>query len=287
MKAGHRILRRLRQIRVILGVSVYTLLSPAGYLWFAVLLHLGTSDPTRRARRLQRTTAAAYRFMHDFLRVTRIARFDHRRVRVDRPAGPCVVVANHPTLMDITALTAVFGGGSTVAKPALFRRRMIRPLMVGAGHIEGHGDDPVAAGRVVEAAVDRLARGLTVIMFPEGTRSRPGEMGPFGRAAFEIACRARVPVVSVGIRCEPLWLSKEVVLFDPPHPMPDLRLEGLATDDPAGVDYDSRALRSSVEARFRAWFTGVPVPEDLTSHPVGDVSRDSEDSAKTELPRDA
>jgi hypothetical protein len=65
-----------------------------------------------------------------------------------------------------------------------------------------------------------------------------------------------VPVVSVGITCEPTWLSKEVPLFDPPHPVPDLRLETLATDDPAGLDYDSRALRRVVVARFREWSAG-------------------------------
>jgi hypothetical protein len=78
----------------------------------------------------------------------------------------------------------------------------------------------------------------------------------FGRAAFEIACRARVPVVSVAIRCEPIWLSKEVTLFHPPHELPRLQLLNLATDDPARVDYDSRRLRMTVERRFQSWFDG-------------------------------
>ena len=61
----------------------------------------------------------------------------------------------------------------------------------------------------------------------------------------------------VAIRCEPMWLSKEVRLFDPPHPMPQLRLLNLATDDPATVDYDSHRLRQAVEGRFQAWFNGA------------------------------
>ncbi len=255
-RRGAAWLRRARKLRVILTVTVYTVLSPFGYLFFWLLLAFQPSDPIVRARRLQRVTSGAYRVMHDWLRVFRIARFDHRGALGVPPAGPVVVVANHPTLMDVTAITAALGGGSTVAKPILFRRGSLHALMVGAGHIEGAGDDPIATGRVIDQAVDRLRHGLSVIIFPEGTRSPPRRLHPFGRAAFEIACRARVPVVSIGITCEPTWLSKEVPLFDPPHPMPDLRLETLATDDPASLDYDSRALRRAVEARFREWSAG-------------------------------
>jgi 1-acyl-sn-glycerol-3-phosphate acyltransferase len=266
-------LRRTRWLRVAITVAIYTVLSPFGYLLIAVAHATGSADPLRRARRMQRITAGAYRIMHAWLHWVRITRYDRREVLRDVPAGACVVVANHPTLMDVTAILAALGSGITVVKPALYRRRTLRPLLMGAGHIEGPGADPVAAGRVIDQAVERIRQGFSFVIFPEGTRSVGGRLRPFGRAAFEVACRARVPVVSVAIRCDPVWLSKEVPLFEPPHPVPRLRLRTLAIDDPARVDYDSRRLLRTVEARFQRWLSDGR-PPDLLEHPTRVAGRD-------------
>jgi 1-acyl-sn-glycerol-3-phosphate acyltransferase len=126
----------------------------------------------------------------------------------------------------------------------------------------------------VEEAVRRIRQGFSLLVFPEGTRSVRGRLLPFGRAAFEVACRARVPVVSIGIRCEPVWLSKEVTLLDPPHPVPRLALHVLAIDDPARVDYDSRRLRRVVEGRFRRWLPDGP-PSGRTDAPILVATKDT------------
>lgn len=256
----HSFFRRARKVRAVITVAVYTVLAPFGYVGFATLCAIPTADATRRARRLQFVTSRAYRLMFLWLRVMRITRFSPRWPIGEIPEGPCVVVANHPTLMDVTGITAVLGGGCTIVKPELYRRPMLRPLLDGAGHIEGPGADPHAVGQVVDTAVQRLHDGLRLIIFPEGTRSPEGGLRRFGRTPFEIACRAKVPVVSIGVQCDPVFLSKETPIFDPPHPVAELRLQVLAIDEPAGVDYDSRALRRSVEERFRSWFAaGKPL----------------------------
>lgn len=243
-------------MRCALTVFLYTVNAPFAYVVFALIACLPTRDALGRARRIQAFQAFAYRRMHDWLRGFGITRFDHRRALRDLPAGPAVVVANHPTLMDITSITACLGGGFTIVKPELWRRRMLHPLLRSAGHIEGPGEDPFSAGRVVRDAIERLERGHSLIVFPEGTRTRPDERRPFGRIAFEIACRACVPLVSIGVRCEPPYLTKERTVLDPPHPCPVLELELLAVDDPADVGHDSRALLQRVEQRFRAWAGG-------------------------------
>jgi 1-acyl-sn-glycerol-3-phosphate acyltransferase len=265
--ASHTLLRFVRQATVVFSLGVYALLSPAGYLLFTLLGALPTADPLRRTRRLQRITTGAYRLVHGHVHRTRVVDFDPRQALPDLPAGPFVLVANHPTLMDVTALLAALGGGITVIKPALFKRRLLRPLLAGAGHLEGPGDAPLGTGPVLDAAVERLAQGFRVVIFPEGTRSPPDKLLPFGRAAFEIACRARVPVVSVGIRCNPPWLTKEVGYFSLTWPPPALRLEVLASDDPARVDWDSRRLRKKVEARFHSWFRNGTPAEPTTGRP--------------------
>lgn len=251
----------IRRVNVWITVGTYSVIAPVGYAILATLCFCWRKDPIRRARRLQSITANAYRFMHRWLGWTRITVFDHRRALPDLPKGPCVVIANHPTLMDVTAVTAVLGGACSIVKPALYRRAMIKPLLLGLGHVEGPGPDPIRIGRVVDDVIERLGWGLPVVIFPEGTRSPKHGLGRFGRVAFEIACRAKVPLVSLTITCEPTYLSKQVTLFRPPHPTPHMHIGVLAVDHPGTVDgtmsTDSRQLRKTVEERYRAWLCKV------------------------------
>ncbi len=187
--------------------------------------------------------------MHWWLTRTRITSFDWRATAAQLPRGPCVVIANHPTLMDVTAITAALGGAISIVKPRLYERAMIRPLLVGLGHVEGPGADPIRAGRVVEDVMERLSWGLPVVIFPEGTRSPAGGLMPFGRVAFEVACRAQVPLVSLAITCDPVYLSKQVPPFRPPHPMPRLEVTRLETWEPDKLT-TSRALRARIEMLY-------------------------------------
>ena len=250
-----RIQGALRTLAAVFTVWSYLLLAPFGLVIFFVLGQLWRKDPMLRARRIQALTVRFYRFMHDWLRLLRITHFDPRQHIQGMPTGPCVVIANHPTLMDITSISALIGGGCTIVKPQMFRRPLLNPLIVGAGHIEGPGEDMVTIGKVLEDALQRLDAGFKLIIFPEGTRSRTDGLLPFGRTAFEIACRAGVPLVSFSIRCDPVYLSKEVLVYRPPHPTAQLRLELLAVDDPADVNHDSRALRQRVRDRYEDWWT--------------------------------
>lgn len=118
------------------------------------------------------------------------------------PAGGCVVVANHGSHADAPALLAALGAGPAprVAAAADYwftggvRSQVCRTLVGGfAVRRGGGGADDLAA------ALARLRAGHAVVVFPEGTRSRDGELGAFRSGAFRLAEAAGVPVVPVGI----------------------------------------------------------------------------------------
>jgi 1-acyl-sn-glycerol-3-phosphate acyltransferase len=245
----------LRTVAVVVSVAGYTLLAPMGYVPFAFLCWLWRDRPLVAARRLQTCMQWGFRFTLGWLRLVRIADCRYDGVPDALPPGPCVVVANHPTLLDVLAVTACLGGATTIVKPSVFNRRLVHPFLVGAGLLEGPGQDPISIGRVIDDCVRRLRDGMRIYVFPEGSRSPPGRLRPFGRVAFEIACRANVPLVVLGIRCEPVYLSREVPLFRPPHPTPRLRLELLAIEQPKAHG-NSRKLAAAVERRLRAWCLG-------------------------------
>ena len=61
--------------------------------------------------------------------------YDPRRAPRPLPEGPFVLVTNHPTLVDVTAMIAAYGELCVVAKGSLFRNPLIGPLLRLCGHI--------------------------------------------------------------------------------------------------------------------------------------------------------
>lgn len=243
--------RALRIAGTALVVAVYFVASPVGYAIFAIWSALPTRAPERRRRRFQRIVHRAFRAMHAVLRGLSILDFDPRKVRGRVPHGPCLLVANHPTLTDSSAILATIDPVVYAVKPSLHRQRWARPLFESVGAFEGPGDSPFAAGRFVDEAVARLASGQRVLVFPEGTRSSSVLPDPFGRAALEIAIRAGVPIVPLSIRCTPRWLTKESRFLDPPDEVPRLSIHVLEPIPAPPPGSSSRALRDIVQRRIR------------------------------------
>ncbi len=246
--------RNLRRAGIVLCVGTYFAASPFGYALFAVWSALPTRDPARRARALRGIVSTAFRSMHALLRWTRIVDFDPRAHAARVPASPCVLVANHPTMMDISALLAADSNLVFPVKPRLFNRFWARPLFRQSGQFEGAGQDPLRIAQMIEAAVERLEAGQRVIIFPEGTRSPERGLHPFGRVAFEIAQRAAVPIVPLVIHCAPRYLGKTNGFRRPPADLPRLRIEVLEPIDPSApglAGSSSRTLRDIVAQRIR------------------------------------
>ncbi|MBK7948129.1 MAG: 1-acyl-sn-glycerol-3-phosphate acyltransferase [Deltaproteobacteria bacterium] len=238
-----------RRIGVALCVGLYFAASPIGYAIFAGWAAIPARDPARRAEELRAIVTLAFRSMHAFLRWARIVDFDPAEHAGRIPDRPCVLVANHPTLMDISALLAADSNLVYPVKSSLFNRFWARPLFRSAGLFEGAGQDPLRVRQMIDAATGQLAAGRRVIIFPEGTRSPERGIHEFGRVAFEIARRAGVPIVPLVITCRPRFLGKTSGFSRPPAALPRLRIRVLEPLDPVAKPWSgssSRTLRDIV-----------------------------------------
>jgi 1-acyl-sn-glycerol-3-phosphate acyltransferase len=248
--------RALRLLRVSFVLSSYfILLAPIGYAGFAIWAMIPMRDARWKARKLQWVMSTAFGTMHKILRWMRILHFDPREVDGEFPTEPCVLVANHPTLVDISSLLATQSNLVFPVKSSMFRTFWARPLLEAADHFEASASDPFSVGKVVDKGVERLQQGYRVLIFPEGTRSPLGDLHPFGRTAFEIAVRQNVPVVPVVITCKPHWLSRERSFFNPPSEVPRLRIRVLDPIFPEAEGSSSRALRDTVSERIKTAIT--------------------------------
>jgi len=166
------------------------------------------------------------------------------------PEGqPVVYISNHSSNFDIWALALVLPGSVRfVGKKELTRIPVLGRGLLAAGHIS---IDRVVTRRAFQA-YDRAALtirgGISVVVFPEGTRTRTGELLPFKNAPFVLAIRAQVPVVPVYVHDTYRILPRRGIRL---HPMP-IRIrvgEPIAT---AGMNPEARRkLREVTEAAIR------------------------------------
>lgn len=112
------------------------------------------------------------------------------------PAGPVIYMGNHQSNFDILALTvAIPRRFSWLAKEELFRVPFFGGAMRRAGYIPLDRSDGRQALKSIEQAARRIREGFSVVVFPEGTRTRDGALLPFKKGGFLLASRAAVPVV--------------------------------------------------------------------------------------------
>jgi len=125
------------------------------------------------------------------------------------PRGePVVFMANHESWLDIPALLAVVPVQVRfLAKKNLFAIPFFGWAISAMGFIPVDRKNRRNAVKSFEEAAERIRRGRSVLIFPEETRSRDGNLLPFQRGGFLIALKAGIPIVPVGLegprRCLP------------------------------------------------------------------------------------
>jgi len=116
------------------------------------------------------------------------------------PDGPAIFASNHESALDIWAVTAAIPRGVRfVAKKELFRIPVFGWYLALGGHVKVDRRDRGQALASLAAAGRKVASGTSLIVFPEGTRSRDHRVHPFKKGPFAIAAAAQVPVVPIAV----------------------------------------------------------------------------------------
>jgi 1-acyl-sn-glycerol-3-phosphate acyltransferase len=208
-------------------------------------------DRIERARTLRTVISVCFRWFIGYMRMLGLVRFDAAAVMRQLPEkGPYVLVSNHPTLLDVVFLHSVCPNLCVVVHGRYYHGFSVGPLLRLCNHIDAGDGSALSGMDVVNAAVERLQEGDSVLIFPEGTRSALDTLRPFKSGAFAIACQSGAPIVPVFIRCEPRGLMKGMAWYTVPDgtmvytmavkpPIPATPYEG-----------DLKALKSDVQAVY-------------------------------------
>jgi 1-acyl-sn-glycerol-3-phosphate acyltransferase len=114
-----------------------------------------------------------------------------------------VVVANHPGLMDVGWLLARVPEALCIYKPDIGHSPLFSATARRAGYISSEN-----GSRLLRASAAKISQGHTVLVFPEGTRTRSGDLNPLKPGFVVMARLAKAPIQLVRITCDSALLTK-------------------------------------------------------------------------------
>ncbi|OGW85310.1 MAG: hypothetical protein A3C35_04945 [Omnitrophica bacterium RIFCSPHIGHO2_02_FULL_46_11] len=165
-----------------------------------------------------------------------------------KPGTTYVLVANHQSIADIIAVLHLRLPFKFIAKSDLFWIPFFGWALSLAGYIPLTRGDQKSGRETIQKAMGYLKRGVSVLLFPEGTRSRNGEIHAFKVGAFKLATELGLPVVPLVIQGTRDLIPKGTLLINhrievtvrigTPHPPP--------SNDSASIEAFCQKVRSEM-----------------------------------------
>jgi 1-acyl-sn-glycerol-3-phosphate acyltransferase len=180
-----------------------------------------------------------------------------------RVSGPFVVVANHQSIADIPAISYLPWEMKWVSKESNFKVPGLGWMMSMAGDVRLRRGEKESAKSAMARCKWYLDRGMSVMLFPEGTRSSDGEIRPFKDGAFRLAIEAGYPILPVAVAGTRHAIPKNSWIFGVKcqariEVLPPIETKGLTTDDVEALKERTRGQISAAFERLGKWMPTLP-----------------------------
>lgn len=133
------------------------------------------------------------------VRINPLWKFTTSGLRISDPRRPYVAVSNHESYADIFLLSHLPWEMKWLSKEEVFRIPGMGWMMRMAGDIGVRRGERASRAQAVAQIRDRLGKGVSVMIFPEGTRSPTHEMLPFRDGAFRAAVESGAPILPIAV----------------------------------------------------------------------------------------
>lgn len=173
------------------------------------------SSPRRKQERAQRILQTSFRFFIRMMTVLGVIALDVDDEGRLRALKGQLVIANHPTLIDVVILIALIPQAQCIIKYQLWSNPFLRHIVKTMRYIR----NDLPPDQFMDACRAVLAEGNNLIIFPEGTRSPAGSLHRFYRGFANIALLLQKDILPITISCSPLMLTKGTAWYRiPPRP---------------------------------------------------------------------
>jgi 1-acyl-sn-glycerol-3-phosphate acyltransferase len=206
------------------------------------LLTFSIKNKISRELRVQKTIQTSFFLFCETMRIT--GAIDYQIVGAEKLKQDrnCVIVANHPSLIDYVLITSQLKQCDCLVKEAIWRNPFMRGVVTSAGYIPNK--DPEL---LLTRCEERLNRDHVVLIFPEGTRTIPGSSSKLQRGAAQIAVKTKSDLRVVHITVAPLFLTKQSKWYEVPDKKPLFIVE--VKDKIAITDFINSEESSSLTVR--------------------------------------
>lgn len=158
-----------------------------------------------------------------------------------------LVIANHPSLIDIVVLLSIMPNAACIIKADLYQNVFMRGSVRRARYICNSSPE-----QLLEDCLAELEAGTSLVVFPEGTRTVPGQGLRFRRGAAYVWLRSQCPVALVRIGVSPPMLAKGEKWHQIPYARPVFRLQVLR-QQPGQFDIEANEEGRQARALTQQW----------------------------------
>lgn len=189
------------------------------------------------------------------VKVNPLWRFRTSGYRPSDPRRPYVVVSNHESFTDILLISHLPWEMKWLSKHAFFRIPLVGWEMRLAADIELHRGRSESRIEALGEIKDRLAKKVSVMIFPEGTRSKGQDLLPFQNGAFRVAVDAGVPILPLALAGTRTALAKGSFVMNRAHAevrvLEPIETTGLTPADVPALRDRVRALIDAARKELR------------------------------------
>lgn len=168
------------------------------------VVNLVASSSSARIVTTRRIIHGTFRFFVGFLVLTRVIELEVHGAKFLRDRRGVLIIANHPSLLDVVLLMSLMPESQCVVKSKLWRSPFLGGVVRAAGYIRNDGEPE----KLVNDCVLALRDGQNLVIFPEGSRTAPGNRPEFRRGFAHVALRAEADIIPITIYCTPTTLTK-------------------------------------------------------------------------------
>lgn len=184
------------------------------------LMTWATRNQSQREMRVQLIIQQAFDLFCRTMKLTGAIDYRFDNVEQLQQERNCLIVANHPSLIDYVLIASHLPQCDCLVKAAIWHNPFMKGIVKAAGYIPNR--DPES---LLDDCSQRLNRGNVLLIFPEGTRTTPGQTSKLQRGAAQIAVRTQTDLRVVHVTVSPNFLTKQMKWYQVPDVKPFFHVE--------------------------------------------------------------